>query len=221
MEDLLGPFIVVFWVRALALLLKRLLEKETLIPQSVYQSFLNEVKVWFHLRHPHIILMLGACHASRPPFIVCEEANGNLADYLSHPGHVSRTWELLFQAALGLEHLHKCNIVHEILSATTFWSERMAWPKLADFGFSYVRTYSMSERSKDEKQRQSGAFRWRAPECFAGCLRLLNRMSIRLQCAFWKLSRTQCLGEPFWMRTTFDLMSWQKICRSDPTIVRY
>lgn len=38
-------------------------------------TFLNEVKIWYKLRHPHIVQLFGACHINQP-FFVCEFAAG-------------------------------------------------------------------------------------------------------------------------------------------------
>ena len=159
------------WGIGTRVVVKQLLTSNTNMPPQMMKSFLNEANLWFSLRHPHIISMLGACHTSRPPFMICEEAgNGNLSYFLHDPTNAPRTWKLLHQAALGLEYLHRSRIVHGDLKCNNILVANDGSVKFADFGFAYVRSYSMSLQSKDDDctSGRSGACRWRAPECFGG-----------------------------------------------------
>ncbi|RLN89472.1 hypothetical protein BBJ28_00025984 [Nothophytophthora sp. Chile5] len=123
--------------------------------------FLREANIWHRLRHPHVVTLFGACHVSRPCFFVCEETtNGNLADYLdkTKTADGSIVWDKLYEAAMGLQHLHQNNIVHGDLKCNQILVSGEGVAKLTDFGMSFISSGSTPAVS-------SGAVRWTAPEC--------------------------------------------------------
>ncbi|RLN73169.1 hypothetical protein BBJ28_00026245, partial [Nothophytophthora sp. Chile5] len=123
--------------------------------------FLREANIWHRLRHPHVVTLFGACHVSRPCFFVCEEAtNGNLADYLDKPKTAdgSIVWGKLYEAAMGLQHLHQNNVVHGDLKCNQILVSGEGVAKLTDFGMSFISSGSTPAVS-------TAAVRWTAPEC--------------------------------------------------------
>ncbi|RLN92292.1 hypothetical protein BBJ28_00012145 [Nothophytophthora sp. Chile5] len=125
------------------------------------RMFLREANIWHKLRHPHVVMLFGACHVSRPCFFVCEEAtNGNLVDYLdkTKTADGSIVWGKLYEAAMGLQHLHQNNIVHRDLKCNQILVSGGGVAKLTDFGMSFISSGSAPAVS-------SGAVRWKAPEC--------------------------------------------------------
>ncbi|RLN98958.1 hypothetical protein BBJ28_00020117 [Nothophytophthora sp. Chile5] len=125
------------------------------------RTFLREAKIWYKLRHPHIVTFFGACHTSRPCFFVCEEAaNGNLVDYLAKMKAAGRSlvWQKLHEAALGLLFLHQNGIVHGDLKCNQILVNGDGVAKLTDFGMSFA--------SSDSRPANSDTnVRWAAPEC--------------------------------------------------------
>ncbi|RLN88171.1 hypothetical protein BBJ28_00023211 [Nothophytophthora sp. Chile5] len=129
--------------------------------QEEKRVFLREANIWHKLRHPHVVPLFGACHVSSPCFFVCEEAtNGSLADYLDKTKTTdgSIVWGKLYEAAMGLQHLHQNNIVHGDLKCNQILVSGEGVAKLTDFGMSFISSGSTPAVS-------SGAVRWMAPEC--------------------------------------------------------
>ncbi|KAE9114483.1 hypothetical protein PF007_g10359 [Phytophthora fragariae] len=132
-------------------------------------TFLNEVKIWHKLRHPHIVQLFGACHIGQP-FFVCEyAAGGELSDYLRvNPDEV---WNKLYEAALGLQYLHDKQVMHGDIKGNNILVGRDGSAKLSDFGFSTLEsndsaTSAIGLVSGDNPKL--GAIRWRSPEVLRG-----------------------------------------------------
>ncbi|KAJ8563971.1 hypothetical protein ON010_g7377 [Phytophthora cinnamomi] len=133
------------------------------------ETFLNEVKIWHKLRHPHIVQLFGACHIDQP-FFVCEyAAGGQLTDYLRE--HPEEVWNKLYEAALGLQYLHDKQVVHGDLKCNNILVGSDGSAKLSDFGFSTLESNTSSmlvvELERGDKPKL-GAIRWRAPEVLQG-----------------------------------------------------
>ncbi|RLN94141.1 hypothetical protein BBJ28_00008327, partial [Nothophytophthora sp. Chile5] len=127
------------------------------------RTFLREAKIWHKAQHKHIVKFFGACHLSRPCFFVCEEAkNGNLVDYLDKMkttiGKSSLVWGLLYEVTLGLQFLHRNNIVHGDLKCNQILVSGEGVAMLTDFGLSFISSESRPEMT-------GGGVRWTAPEC--------------------------------------------------------
>ncbi|GMF35613.1 unnamed protein product [Phytophthora fragariaefolia] len=90
--------------------------------KSLCESVMRQAVIWSELVHPHIVELFGACHVGPTPFFVYERARGgSLREYLTRYHNTigataklpPRTWQLLYEAALGLQYLHERDIVHE------------------------------------------------------------------------------------------------------------
>ncbi|GMF19036.1 unnamed protein product [Phytophthora lilii] len=111
--------------------------------------------------------MYGACHVGRP-FFVCELANFGTASAYLQEKPSREVWWSLYRAALGLQHLHECGILHGDLKGNSFLvtgDEDKTAIKLADFGLS-----AFVDRAETAAGNQGaiGAFRWKAPERLPG-----------------------------------------------------
>ncbi|DAZ96898.1 TPA: hypothetical protein N0F65_008909 [Lagenidium giganteum] len=149
------------WGPGTKVVIKRLLD-DSAANVRAKESFIHEVNLWYQFNHPHIVKMFGACHVSSPPFIVCEDAvHGNLDDFLAHKCHANKTWRMLYQASLGLFYLHERKVVHGDLKCNNILVGADGLAKIADFGFSFIRSRSSTLSHKV----QTGAVRWKAPEC--------------------------------------------------------
>lgn len=132
------------------------------------KRFLHEVRVWSQLNHPHIVKLYGASHVDKRYF-VCEYApNGDLLDYLKKRKHDNRSkyemWQKLYEVALGLQHMHKLNIVHNDLKCDNILVGATGEAKLIDFGLSSLP--NKAEIMVDSKN--VGAVHWRSPEYLRG-----------------------------------------------------
>ncbi|GMF30315.1 unnamed protein product [Phytophthora fragariaefolia] len=82
------------------------------------QSFVEELRRWSALNHPHLVKLYGVCYGRevRDPVFVYERAtNGTLLEFIGdskNPSRKSLLWDKLYEAALGLQYLHDRNVVH-------------------------------------------------------------------------------------------------------------
>lgn len=124
------------------------------------------------LVHPNVIgLYAGACYnredANDPWLLMTEFAPlGNLTAFVAR--HEVR-WQLFYQAAKGLAHLHENNVVHGALKCSNVLvagtpSEPTA--KLSDFGFHQIRELPVSHTQNEQSGGGASYIRWTAPECF-------------------------------------------------------
>lgn len=132
--------------------------------EEVQATFLNEVKIWHQLFHPHVVQLFGACHIGQP-FFVCEYAGGGqLDEYLRK--HKDEVWVKLYEAALGLRYLHVKRVVHGDLKCNNILIGSDGLAKLTDFGLS---TLNANEpENVEESAPEVGAIRWKAPEVLRG-----------------------------------------------------
>ncbi|GAB9477271.1 Serine/threonine-protein phosphatase 6 regulatory ankyrin repeat subunit, partial [Globisporangium polare] len=129
-----------------------------------HEMFFHELRVWFPLNHPHVIKLFGACHVGKR-FFVCEFAgNGTLGAYLKRDGNAGKSWQLLHQVGLGLQHLHEQNVLHNDLKCDNVLIGADDMAKLTDFGLSCI--LNSAEVKVDPKKQ--GALQWRSPEYIRG-----------------------------------------------------
>ncbi|RLN97079.1 hypothetical protein BBJ28_00003318 [Nothophytophthora sp. Chile5] len=128
-------------------------------------QFRREVDLWFKLNHANLIKLYGACHEGRP-FFVCERAmHGTLATFFKGK-YRKEIWFSLWDAALGLQHLHDRGIVHGDLKGNNILICDHYKVKLADFGLSIIA--NRTETPANDANDVQGAVRWKAPECLRG-----------------------------------------------------
>ncbi|GMF16469.1 unnamed protein product [Phytophthora lilii] len=131
-------------------------------PSDGEAVFCHEADIWFHLNHPHVISLFGACHVGQP-FFVCEYATkGTLTNFLksSESSRHSLAWTKLYEAALGLEFLHERGIVHADLKGDNILIGEDGRAKLTDLGLSTV-----VANTGPSSGSPIGALRWKAPVC--------------------------------------------------------
>ncbi|KAF7142633.1 hypothetical protein RHSIM_Rhsim05G0015600 [Rhododendron simsii] len=105
------------------------------------KEFLTEIEVLCKLRHPHIVLLLGAC-----PEIGClvfeYMENGSLEDFISeksrkHPLPWFVRFRIAFEVACGLAFLHNTKpdpIIHRDLKPGNIFLDRYYMSKIGDVG---------------------------------------------------------------------------------------
>lgn len=132
------------------------------------QTIEAEMNLWYQFNHPNVVKMFGASHVSSPPFIVCEDAtNGDLSAFLGQSeDNKRRMWRLLYEAALGLDYLHKKSVVHGDLKLNNILVGADGQAKLSDFGMNAVKSSSVAiSKTEGAESYTLAGLRWRAPEC--------------------------------------------------------
>ncbi|KAJ3339885.1 hypothetical protein HDU93_007659 [Gonapodya sp. JEL0774] len=109
------------------------------------KDFMDEVSIWHKLRHPNVILLLGACVESSSPFMVSQfMENGDVTKYLQLNANMGpvRKVELMGDIAKGMSYLHSKNIIHSDLKGLNVLVDSMGHGLITDFGFARVRSAS-------------------------------------------------------------------------------
>ncbi|GAB2229600.1 hypothetical protein Drorol1_Dr00013847 [Drosera rotundifolia] len=132
-----------------------------------FKEFIREVAIMKRLRHPNIVLFMGA--VTQPPnlSIVTEYlSRGSLFRLLHRPGarevlDEKRRLNMAYDVAKGMNYLHKRNppIVHRDLKSPNLLVDKKYTVKVCDFGLSRlkVNTFLSSKSS-------AGTPEWMAPE---------------------------------------------------------
>jgi len=133
------------------------------------ESFYREVAIMRSLRHPNILLFLGAfIQSSGNPCIVTEYVGrGNLFSFLQSDDEVisvRRKLSFARQLAQGMLYMHSFDppIIHRDLKTPNVLVTEDLTLRVADFGFARVRADSLHMTG----MRGTGA--WMAPEVFEG-----------------------------------------------------
>ncbi|KAG7386924.1 Leucine-rich repeat serine/threonine-protein kinase 2 [Phytophthora boehmeriae] len=135
------------------------------LDEATMKTIKKEMDVWYKFNHPNVIKMFGASHVTSPPFIVCEAANGDLRQFFARSeANKQQMWRMLYEAALGLDYIHKMKVVHGDLKLNNILVSSDRHAKLSDFGLSSVRNSSTMSKVSNADET-AGALRWRAPEC--------------------------------------------------------
>ncbi|MED6162076.1 copper transport protein ctr1 [Stylosanthes scabra] len=132
-----------------------------------FKEFLREVAIMKRLRHPNIVLFMGA--VTQPPnlSIVTEYlSRGSLYRLLHRPGAKEvlderRRLSMAYDVAKGMNYLHKRNppIVHRDLKSPNLLVDKKYTVKVCDFGLSRLKANTfLSSKSA------AGTPEWMAPE---------------------------------------------------------
>ncbi|EEY58557.1 uncharacterized protein PITG_10645 [Phytophthora infestans T30-4] len=98
------------------LVLKRFYIDDSVADEGMWIEIRKEMDILFALRHPHLLPLFGASHVNSPPFLVSAHAeNGDLRSFLARSGdNKLEMWRLLYEAAQGLEFIHKEGVVLQL-----------------------------------------------------------------------------------------------------------
>ncbi|KAG5582730.1 hypothetical protein H5410_053357 [Solanum commersonii] len=132
-----------------------------------YKEFLQEVAIMKRLRHPNVVLFMGA--VTEPPnlSIVTEYlSRGSLYRLLHKPGarevlDERRRLCMAYDVAKGMNYLHKCKppVVHRDLKSPNLLVDKKYTVKVCDFGLSRLKANTfLSSKSA------AGTPEWMAPE---------------------------------------------------------
>ncbi|XP_054821533.1 probable serine/threonine-protein kinase SIS8 isoform X2 [Prosopis cineraria] len=142
---------------------KRFLDQD--ISGESLEEFISEVRIMKRLRHPNVVLFMGA--VTKPPnlSIVTEFlARGSLYRLIHRPNNQldeRRRLRMALDAARGMNYLHNCSpvIVHRDLKSPNLLVDKNWVVKVCDFGLSRMKHSTfLSSRST------AGTAEWMAPE---------------------------------------------------------
>lgn len=123
------------------------------------EAQVREMQIWCQLNHPHILRLYGATSYGPNGSIVSEDACHGSLDVFAKT-HQDRIWQLLYEAALGIHHMHWKGFVHGDLACDNIFIGGDWKAKIADFGLSFPVGAAYKSIPQSEK---SGVY---APEFF-------------------------------------------------------
>ncbi|XP_004951339.1 serine/threonine-protein kinase EDR1 isoform X3 [Setaria italica] len=138
--------------------------EQDLTPENM-KDFCNEISILSRVRHPNVILFLGAC--MKPPHLslVTEYMELGSLYSLIHSKmhkiklHWKRRLKMLRDICRGLMCMHRLKIVHRDLKSANCLVNKYWTVKICDFGLSRI----MSDSSMDDNS-SAGTPEWMAPE---------------------------------------------------------
>ncbi|GMH12126.1 hypothetical protein Nepgr_013967 [Nepenthes gracilis] len=138
--------------------------EQDLTPENM-EDFYNEISIHSRLRHPNVILFLGAC--TKPPRLsmVTEYMEMGSLYYLIHLSGQKKklSWrrrlKMLHDICRGLMCIHRMKIVHRDLKSANCLLNKHWTVKICDFGLSRITTDTPMKDSSS-----AGTPEWMAPE---------------------------------------------------------
>ena len=158
-----GDVFLAKWRKELVAL--KVLKKEMLNQEDTINSFHEECCFLKNLRHPNILLFMGANTKGPDYFILTELCDrGTLFDLLhdNKNKHIVITWKekkrIALEICYGMNYLHsfKPPILHRDLKSMNVLVNKYFQVKLADFG--------NTKFLENHMTKQKGTFQWMAPE---------------------------------------------------------
>jgi serine/threonine protein kinase len=131
-------------------------------------EFINEMKLMLELPpHPNIVQLFGVSLNGPQPIIIMEYCAGGSLDNLLFDSNTNLSTEqkirLIRGIALGMQHLHKHNIIHRDLAARNILLSGSGDPRISDFSMSRI----LQKENEGKTKKNIGPIRWMAPESLA------------------------------------------------------
>lgn len=141
-------------------------------------EFKREISVLLRLRHPNLVLFMGACTKAPQALIISEFcAGGTVFALLHHRRQLQLPWRLRLQLALdvakGMNFLHRRQVVHRDLKSLNLLLlapvpeqpiEQLPQVKVSDFGLSRA----FPDPTQACMTSGAGTYHWMAPEVLSG-----------------------------------------------------
>lgn len=142
-----------------------------------HDDLINEISIISRLRHPNLVLFLGACTLKEPILLLYEYMeNGNLEDYYDKNKKNKKVWKpdisllnkWLLQLTQVIYFLHNCYypIIHRDLKPSNILLDDSLNIKLTDFGLS---KHLKSKKDNYNMSGITGTLRYMAPEIRNNC----------------------------------------------------
>ncbi len=135
------------------------------MPDRILSKFKNEAFIMAQCRHPNIVQLYGIC--LEQPYVMIMEflVNGSLFHYLHGDKKLewSQKYKIATDVAVGLEFLHKNNIIHRDIKSSNVLLSQELNAKISDYGLAKTKTYSDNTTTVSFKNNV-GTTLWKAPE---------------------------------------------------------
>ncbi|KAJ7873721.1 kinase-like domain-containing protein, partial [Mycena leptocephala] len=138
--------------------------------QSILNKFGREALIWRQLAHPNILPFFGVYYLETRLCLVSPwMENGNIMKFLEiNKPATGVCLSLILDVALGLQYLHKENVIHGDLKALNILVTPSGKACIADFGVSSI-THAMTLLfTTSTANGRGGTARYQAPELFRG-----------------------------------------------------
>ncbi|KAF0701652.1 Aste57867_7923 [Aphanomyces stellatus] len=131
------------------------------VGDEILDVYHREVAVVSRLRHPNIVLFLGAS-IDPPKYCLVFESmeNGALTDLIRSRRSPVDFFRIARDIAMGMNYLHLCNIVHLDLKSDSVLLNAFGTAKISDFGLSCV----LNDGIASDLTAEKGTYRYMAPE---------------------------------------------------------
>jgi len=148
--------------------------------ETARDNFTREMEVMLKIRHPNLVLFMGATTASRPLCVITEFCRGgNLFELLHQHRHIVLSWPQRLKIAMDIAkammflHTHKPPIIHrDLKSLNVLLADPLRSPydtpqaKVSDFGMSTLKR--LQGGGERRMTGWAGTVSWMAPEVLAG-----------------------------------------------------
>lgn len=155
------------------------------------ERFKREMAACGQLEHENIVLATDAGKANGYPYIAMQFIDGADLDVLRRKVNrfeVPAACEIIRQAALGLQHIHECNLVHRDIKPSNIVVTPKGAVKILDFGIARLRQDDETDASFTAADAMMGTPDYIAPEQINQCSRVDIRADIySLGCTLYTL----------------------------------
>jgi len=153
-------------------------DEEDTAPRSQVEELFHEVEILSKVRHPDLVLFLGACFDTPPYYVITEYMEGG--DLKTHYDNETRRlgrrykcsyaqllkWSSSIARALCFLHNRRHPIIHRDLKPLNIFLTKQMDAKVADFGISKILSGKKDTKADDPQYMSGGVGTWRymAPE---------------------------------------------------------
>ncbi|KAJ7490906.1 kinase-like domain-containing protein [Mycena latifolia] len=137
--------------------------------QCALKEFGREAIIWRQFCHPNLLPFFGLYYLDNKLCLVSPwMERGNIMHFLSKESHCANRLSLILDVALGLECLHKNNVVHGDLKAINILVTPSRRACIADFGLSSIVNAMSLRFTHSTAGMRGGTSRYQAPELLKG-----------------------------------------------------
>ena len=155
--------------------------KNVKLNKKTKENVINEIKILSLLNHPNIIKLNEKFYdkSSNSLNLVFEFSNCILSNKINYiiknKMRISENiiWDILTQILIGLNYLHKKNIIHRNLKSQNIFLSKLRLIKITDFSFSVIQNNSMIQTSTNISF-------YTAPE-------IINKQQYNFKCDIWSV----------------------------------